>query len=123
MPRLTMTTLAIAVTLSACATTGERQPRADANRITTDQIAEATAANAYDLVQTLRPRWLQVRGPAGVATGETAVYLDGSRIGEIDVLRRISTREISGLQFLSPTEATHRFGTGHGHGAILVTTR
>jgi hypothetical protein len=119
----TMLALTLAVATTACATTGERQPTGNPNLITAEQIEQSTATNAYDLVQNLRPRWLQVRGMTGAPTGETAVYLDGTRFGEIDALRRLNARGLRSLEFLNPTEATNRFGTGHGHGAILITTR
>jgi hypothetical protein len=115
--------LAVAVAATACATTGEHQPTGNPNMLTSEQIEQSTATNAHDLVQNLRPRWLQVRGMHGAPTGQTAVYLDGARFGEIDSLRRINTRSIGSMRFLNPTEATNRFGTGHGHGAILITTR
>jgi hypothetical protein len=128
-----------ALLVAACASTGE--PRAgarDMNVITAEEIAASNATTAHDLIRNLRPRWLHDRGQqslgtvqrqgidgpvAEMATTGIVVYVDGSRMGAVAVLRDISARDLTSAQRLSAGEATQRFGGGHPHGAILLTTR
>jgi hypothetical protein len=94
--------------------------------ITRDEILEETPGSAYDMVQRLRPTWLRVRNQASSITQEidsTMVYVNGSRRGNIEELRAISSEEILEIQFMDPGDATLRYGTGHAAGAILVTMR
>lgn len=85
--------------------------------------ASNVSGSAYDLVRTLRPEWLRVRGKATL--GYPRVYVDGLRRSgrPVDVLGAISVRLVQRVQYLSTQEASARFGTGHEHGAILVETR
>jgi len=85
--------------------------------------ASNVSGSAYDLVRTLRPAWLRVRGKATL--GYPRVYVDGLRRSgrPVDVLGGISVRLVQRVQYLTTQEATARFGTGHEHGAILVETR
>jgi hypothetical protein len=85
--------------------------------------ASTVSGSAYDLVRTLRPAWLRVRGKA--TRGYPRVYVDGLRRSgrPVDVLGAIPVRLVQRVQYLSTQEATARFGTGHEHGAILVETR
>jgi hypothetical protein len=139
MSRSALVTAGLALALTtACASTGEQRSSSAAGIITEAEISGSTASNAYDLVQNLRPRWLNTRGqqslgtvtratPTGpVAAMERttiAVYVDGARMGELDQLRSISARDIATIRRLSAGEATQRFGGDHPHGAILVSTK
>ncbi|HVD61682.1 MAG TPA: hypothetical protein VNC11_12490 [Gemmatimonadaceae bacterium] len=111
---------------SACATTkNASQGGTQADRITESEIIATPAANAYDLVQHLRPDWLRVR-PVGSISGSssatqttassssgmsklgvlvTLVYLDGNKLGEIDALRSLPTNGIREMRWLDPTRA------------------
>jgi hypothetical protein len=51
------------------------------------------------------------------------VYLDGVRVGHVEELRRMRVDVIARMEYMSPSDATNRFGTNHDSGAILVTTR
>jgi hypothetical protein len=78
------------------------------------------------MVEKLRPRWLYYRGPMSFTdpdAGRLIVYLDGTRYGWAESLRRIPTTHLVGLEYLGGVEAAARFGLGHSGGAILVTTR
>ncbi len=108
--------------------------------ITTAEIRQAGKQNVYDLVAALRPDWLITRGvhsmretPRGQSVGNGVlitdpgaptiiVYLDGARLGGVEALRQISPAEVTVLEFLTPAEASQRFGAGHSHGAIVVST-
>lgn len=103
---------------------GGGTPRGDANVITAAEIDGAGHADALSLVQSLRPRWLRVRGASTVAGSETVkVYLDGSLLGSPQTLRQISTQSIGSLRYLTGLEATQRYGLDHGAGAIVASTR
>jgi hypothetical protein len=104
-----------------------------------DDIKRASAANAYDLVRSVRPNWLNVRGensfretPRGSGSGSNVqvvpgidmlvVYLDNARLGGIEMLRQVPVASLTSLRYFDATAATHKWGSGHAHGAILVST-
>ncbi len=114
----------------------------DLDLIVQSEIVESGAVNAYDLVQTRRPRWLSTRGtntfredPKVVgyddrrviieeAQDETiVVYLDGAKLGGVTTLREIPVASIVSIRHLDARAATFRYGSGHDHGAIVVQTR
>jgi hypothetical protein len=73
----------------------------------------------------LRPDWLRGRGVTSVsgAIPEVLIYLDGQRIGGRSTLAQFPVIGIKELRFVSATDATQRWGTGHGAGVIEVVTR
>jgi hypothetical protein len=112
--------------------------------ITQQQIDEASADNALEVVRRYRPRWLQpMRSPtsSGVAPlvgrpgmpqdpGQlvvTDVYptvvRDGVRLGEISSLASLSARTVASIRFVSATDATTRYGAGYDGGVIEVVSR
>lgn len=120
--------VACGLVLGACASTGdggERGPRSRADLITQEQIEANSFETALDIVRSLRPSWLRNR-PSSInnpEAGEVEVYVDGVRmIGGPDSLRQLRAETVRQLQFMTPSDATTRFGTGHAGGAILVTT-
>jgi hypothetical protein len=115
-----------------------QQTRREQHRIVREEIDASSASNAFELIRGIRPVWLRTRGIRSLRAdtirrgeqftavprqGEIWVYVDGIRLGNQETLRQVSTDEIEGLQFLDPPQATTRFGTGHTHGAILITRR
>lgn len=124
-------TLLVAATLAvaACASSGARTTTASAPKetITRAQIDANHFVNAYDAVSTLHPTWLRRRGDDTFgnpsAFGSLVVYLDGVRMGDAETLRQITASAIVTIRHLDAADATSRFGTGHGQGAILVSTR
>lgn len=109
---------------AGCAAGGiPREPitRRSSDYITTEEIRRSTASNAFDLVQSLRPGWLRMRGLQSLHNeGEILVYFDQVRLGGLQSLRSISVNSIGSLQFIDAASATQRWGTGHNHGAILI---
>jgi len=94
--------------------------------ITGAELADIPAGTLYEAVQRLRPRWLQNRGISStrsMAPTPARVYLDNAPIGSPGSLRSISVTDVERIEFLSASDATTRFGTGHDGGAILVITR
>jgi hypothetical protein len=115
-----------ALVVAACAppaATGEfRNP----NLITREEIVTTQAANAHDAISRLRPAMLRSRGRVTInagASGYPLVYLDGQRYGEIEILKSVPVEHISQIRFLSASDATTRFGTGHTSGVIEILTR
>jgi hypothetical protein len=116
----------LALSLSACASTPapERSERSGRAMLTNTEIHSTNYADAYSVVQSLRPEWL--RAPAANSfrsSDQIQVYLDGNRMGGTDQLRQIMTRSIMSMQFLTGLEASQRWGLNHGGGAIVISTR
>lgn len=112
--------------LAACAiVSGRRESGADErNVITTDELRAAGFADAFRVVEALRPQWLRTRGVTTLTGRETVkVYLDDLLLGGPEHLQQITTTSISSIRYLDGNEATQRWGLDHGHGAILVLTR
>ncbi|MGQ0643561.1 MAG: hypothetical protein ACT4P6_22670 [Gemmatimonadaceae bacterium] len=107
-------------------------PRGSANLITEPEIAATGLQSIYEVIERLRPNMLRTRGQMGRVTGAAGgdsgagmstikVYQNGSPIGDITMLRNIQASSVKTVQYLSSSDATTRFGTGHDAGAILVT--
>jgi hypothetical protein len=112
--------------LMAC--TSGRPARATRDRtvLTAEEIAATQLVDAYEVVQALRPEFLRTRGPASIRQPEAekpVVYIDGVKTGDPTTLRRVTREVVKEIRYLDSREATTRFGTGHGAGAILVTTK
>ena len=106
--------------LLACASTkGTNSPGQSPNALTAAEISASTARNAFEAVDLLRPQWLRTRGGSYLPV----VYLDNTKYGEIDALRNIPAANVAEMQYMSSSDATTRFGTGHVGGAILVKTK
>ncbi len=123
---LAMLFLVVALT-SACSSSGQGSSRANSSMpIERVDIENLSASNAHDVIRRLRPRWLQHRGPTSLQdpTPQTAiVYVDGTRLGDLGELSRISISDIDQISYLSARDATTRFGTGHVGGVIQIRTR
>jgi hypothetical protein len=95
--------------------------------ITREEIEESTAATAYDLVLNERPQWLRTRGLSTLAQAAGAedivVYMNNARLGFRDAMRRVPLGAVQYLEFFGAREATYRWGAGHLHGAILISTQ
>lgn len=92
--------------------------------ISAEMARSAGAANAYDLVQSLRSNWLRKRGgETSNAPSEIIVYLDDTRMGGLETLRQIATTNVFMVEFVDARTAQFRWGPGHTNGVILVRTR
>lgn len=102
---------------------GAGQERPDQQWIAREQIAEPRFSSAYDVVRALRGTWLNPRGAASIRSRvEVQVYLDGVHLGGVDMLKGISTPTIQYMQYINGTDATTRWGIGHGRGVIFIGT-
>lgn len=99
-------------------------PRRDSNYISAEELRANRAQTAYDAVQSMRANWLRKkRGEQSFhAANDVIVYLDNAKMGGLDALRQISTGAVVSMRFFDPAAANYRWGAGHSHGAILVST-
>jgi hypothetical protein len=112
----------VMVAVTACATAGEGGSSYDPNLITREEIEASVHQNAFDIVQSLRPRWLTTRTSMSIRTGPGSVqfYVDGVRQGSLESISKSIIQEI---RYFPPTEAQARWGAGHQQGAVEVITR
>ena len=120
-------------------TSGTSKP--SANFITAEEIERVHVQNGYEAVQKLRPALLRQRqvasanGQGGVSSsappvtgtnvsaGSLILYVDGTRIGDVDQLRQISASTIATMRYYSPSEAQMKWGSGHPGGVIEVISK
>ena len=111
--------LLLLVLAGACASSTGGGPRRDSNLITAEDFATFVGADAYEVVQRLRPAWLRARS----AADPPVVFVDGIRMGGVDFLRTLQTTQFREIRHRSGPEATTLYGTGVGGGTIEVRTR
>jgi type IV pilus biogenesis protein CpaD/CtpE len=128
----TLLLVGVASVLAGCASGSQaRDPdvtvrRSDRNVITADEIEQSGAVTAQQAVERLRPHMLQVRSGASVMSGnrdELQIYVDNIRMGGREILASLQAHEIREIRYMSAVDATNRYGTGHSHGAILITRK
>jgi len=125
---ITMRTLSLLGLLWLTAAPLQSQHRSDL--ITTEEIAAVIAkgATAFDVVQTLRPRWLKVRDAylgndpsSSIINSQGAhVYLDDHDQGDVEYLKTIPAERIAELRWISATEAGVRYGPTDGPGIVVT---
>ncbi len=125
-------TLAMLAFTGACAANREAGSGAQQDRITNDELSTIQGVrNLWDVVERLRPRWLEVRAgdrSFAIGTGKATivVFQDQSYLGDVDMLRQLSPDVAYDLQFLDgPTASSTLSGLGSQHvaGAIVIHTR
>lgn len=116
--------LALLWLLPACRSGASRETRRlDRSVITRDQMLDGSYATVYDAVAALRSNWLRARGPDSfVMPSIVWVYIDGSRAGDVDVLRNIQPKLVNTVRFYDGPTATGRWGVDNGAGVIHVST-
>lgn len=117
--------LALVVTLSACAPATAPATRSQApfsrDPLTAEEIVRTPHRDVLSALRTLRPMFLN---PRGARDGDViATYIDGVRVGGIDMLATVPVDAVVEIRHMSGIDATTRFGVGHGSGVILVTTQ
>lgn len=125
---------ALVVVLPGCASSSSgsgasqqsaaRPARGSSDRITAEELATIDVQNALQAIQRLRPNFLQNRGGASASITQgpqdVVVYVDQTRMGGPSTLAQIPITDVKEIQHLSGTDATQRYGTGHGSGVIIV---
>jgi hypothetical protein len=119
--------LLILVLGAACGTT-PNGARSDHNHLTADEIRAVDVSNLYEVVQRLRPRWLEVRAPRGGFETATmiVVFLDRTLQGGPDELRRMGTEMAASIEYMPGARAQAQLSGiagRHVEGAIIVHTR
>lgn len=127
-------TMAVAVlfvvALGACASSGSGS-RTSYSQITAEEIVEmqGQVGNLHELVNRLRPRWLQVRSTQRSLSGgdqEIVVYQDQSLLGGIEILQGLGLDFPLYLSYLDGAQATAQLsglGSRRIEGAIVIHTR
>ncbi len=130
----------MAITLAACAGSGApaagaagtgaaapRPVRGGLNLITNAEIETAgnDVLSAFELVLRLRPGMMRARNQTAGNVGEGNVfgviaYADEVRLGDVEQLRTVMRGTVREIRFISATDATTRWGTGHSNGVIQV---
>lgn len=107
---------------SATASSGSSEGgvRRASNRIAAEELTEVAELDLHSAISRLRPSWLR-QGSRGTLP---AVIVDGSPQSEgIDALRSFRSADVAGVELMTASDATTRFGTGYTAGAIVVTLR
>ena len=116
--------LLIVGAVAACASSGanDGRPRYDANLITGEELSgrsDISDRSGLEAIQRLRPAWLR---RTGFRNALPSVVMDNQPY-QLDILETVRPEEIESLRFLSPSDATTRYGTGYTSGVIEVLTR
>lgn len=118
-------TMILCVLMACAAPTHHLQsPPFDRNHIFPEEIHRLQAANALELIKSLRPNWLHGRGAKSILFEEASypvVYVNGNRLGDVSTLATLPADNITEMQYLNAGDATIRFGLNHPGGAILIT--
>ncbi len=121
--------LGLALSLAGCAHHPGAGPTPDApqrNRITITEIQDARSrglGNAYDLIQQMRPEWLRSLNNIQGVPVQPRVYQDNNLMGGLNVLAITQLSGITGIRYLTPSEAQGELGLDNIGGAIVFYTR
>jgi hypothetical protein len=89
--------------------------------ISSAEIEQSTYTNVEELIRAVRPAWLRVHPQSFTLPHRVDLYID--ELPTSLALADISLSQVSRLEYLTAPEATTRFGTQQGTGAILITTK
>lgn len=115
------------LTAAACASSGSVSQQGTTRRsqgvITQAEMDSVDASNMLQVIQILRPMYLQERG--GVQTLNSApapimVYIDEQRLGPVSQLAQMSKSEFREVRYYTASEAQTRFGPGNTRGVIQL---
>jgi hypothetical protein len=127
-PTRTIVLLALSAVVSACARNARPNDatRSDSgsNVITRAEMERGRYASLYEVVQALRGRWLQARGPNTLLgrPAEVQVLVDDMRMGGVEALRSLNTDNVVSISFVDPVAAGQRWGGKYAQGTIVVAT-
>jgi hypothetical protein len=115
---------------AACSSASQSTPSAmgNPNLITEQEIhtqMNAGVRNVHELVERLRPRWLQLRGERSINLGTAiVVYHNQQAIGGPDSMRSFDLTNIRSIRYLDSAQAGQLPGTSgtHVQAAIVIST-
>ena len=111
----------------------------DRNLITREEIITSAQKDGdlYQAIRSLRAHFLnkprgqrtmdvQRGGPTGMQVGNSAalepiVYLNGNKLGELNLLKNILAADVFEVRYLDPARAQDEFGVDAAGGAVVVT--
>ncbi|MHB1170565.1 MAG: hypothetical protein ACYC28_14910 [Longimicrobiales bacterium] len=109
----------------ACASSGGATGR-DSSRLTADEIQSVDVSTLYDVVQRLRPRWLDVRATTGFnGTDDIVVFQGQSLVGGTETLRQFTPESVRWMEYLDGPRASNTLpglGSRRVEGAIVLHT-
>lgn len=117
--------LALVAVLTGCGSTSGTG-RSGADTLTEREIQDVVAANLYEVVEKLRPRWLQVRATTSLSTAapaEIGVFVGQSHQGGVEILRTMTRDGIVGMRYMDGTRASAVLRSAGGTafaGAIII---
>lgn len=119
-----MGALLCVATLAACAS-GIRKDTGGSDRdlLTREEIQAASGEDLLTVIENLRPAWLRTRDRTIASPTSVSVVVDGIRWSGPGELRRVRVGEVLEVRFLSPADATTRYGPDMAGGAIVVRRR
>ena len=102
--------------------TQPRPTRGPADMISEAEINASAYQNALEVVQGLRPTMLRPRGTSS-SQYQVVAYMDDVKLIDLNGLSTIPSERVKEIRYINARDATTRWGTGHGSGVILVTTK
>jgi hypothetical protein len=126
--RIVLTVLIASGVLYGCASTKAGSEDSNQDIITREQILGTGATNLFDVVNRLRPRWLQVRTVSSFSLAdEVVVFQDRMQLGGPEALRQIGPELAFQIEWMDGTKAASALpglmSGRHIQGAIIVHTR
>lgn len=117
--------MSVVVLTAACAASaGGERSASSRDVLTLEEIQGSSRTEAEGLIRALRPHWFRVRGRVNFSGAiPIMVYVNGVRMGGIEVLPSISTDVIEEIRYYGASEAQTRFGMNNLQGAIAIRTR
>ena len=124
--RLAVAALALAGAGFPLASTDAVAQKRDRDKITREEILNSgqKERDLLVVIRGLRPHF--VAPPRGVRSMgarvvPTALYVNGTKMGDLSMLRQILATDVFEVRYMDPSKAENEFGIGHSGGAVLVT--
>lgn len=93
------------------------------NEITREDLDASTASNALELIRSLRPEWLVIRDEWSITEpNDLVIYVNSARMGGRASLQEIPLGGVESVRYFESRDAYQRWGWGHAHGVILIST-
>lgn len=116
--------LVLVLLVSACASSPGGNTRGRSDVITAQEMETVNVTNLYDLIQRLRPRWLDVRSRQSFnSVTSIVVYQGQSFLGGVDQLRQMGVELAYRIKYLDGATASATLpgiGTRQVEAAIIV---
>jgi len=137
--RVGLASLAVAGVTTLLPWSTAQAQKKDRNLITREEILSSAQKDGdlYQAVRSLRPHFLnkprgqrtmdvQRGGPTGMQVGGSAplqpvVYLNGTKLGELEMLKSVLAADTYEVRYLDPAKAENEYGADASGGAVLVT--